>query len=153
MFADLKIYKTIRTESDSTLLQESLDTLSNYCDYYHLKLNLDKCLQISFSRKVSHKISSCYKIANIPLAKVDSAKDLLVILDSKLTFNEHIKYSYNKALKMLLNVWLKWKILLDPGKWHIFWKFGPYWVQKYPFRQNQRKIRRWSFSRGTFLFY
>jgi hypothetical protein len=89
------------TVSDSILLQESIDSLSNYCDYYHLKLNLDKCLQISFSRKVSHKISSCYKTANIHLSKVDSVKDLGIILDSKLTFNEHIKYSYNKALKML----------------------------------------------------
>ncbi len=42
-----------------------------------------------------------------------------------------------------LNVWLKWKILLDPGKWHIFWRFGPYWLQKYPFRRDRWKIRRW----------
>ncbi len=33
--------------------------------------------------------------------------------------------------------------MLDSAKWHIFWRFGPYWVQKYPFRQNQWKIRRW----------
>jgi hypothetical protein len=44
---------------------------------------------------------------------------------------------------VVVNVWLKWKILLDPEKWHIFWRFGPYWVQKYPFRQNRWKIRRW----------
>jgi hypothetical protein len=42
-----------------------------------------------------------------------------------------------------INVWLKWKILLDPRKWHIFWRFGPYWVQKYPFRRDRWKIRRW----------
>ncbi len=42
-----------------------------------------------------------------------------------------------------VNVWLKWKILLDLGKWHIFWRFRPYWVQKYPFRQDRWKIRRW----------
>ncbi len=47
----------------------------------------------------------------------------------------------NFSLK--LNVWLKWKILLNPGKWHIFWRFGPYWLQKYPFRQDRWKIRRW----------
>ncbi len=45
--------------------------------------------------------------------------------------------------EITLNVWLKWKIKLDPGKWHIFWRFGPYWLQKYPFRQDRLKIRRW----------
>jgi hypothetical protein len=52
-----KLDSTIRTESNSALLQESLDTLSDYCDYYHLELDLDKCLQISFSRIVFSKIS------------------------------------------------------------------------------------------------
>jgi hypothetical protein len=48
-----------------------------------------------------------------------------------------------QGITLTTNVWLKWKILLDPGKWHIFWRLGPYWVQKYPFRQDRWKIRQW----------
>ncbi len=36
-----------------------------------------------------------------------------------------------------LDMWLKVKIVPDSWKWIRFWKFGPYWVQKYLFHQNR----------------
>jgi hypothetical protein len=102
MFADdLKIFKTITGPADVASLQGCLDTLSEYCSKYHLKLNVEKCFQISFSRRVACYFPAIYALSGRPLTKVDTVKDLGVLLDSKLTFNAHFKYCYNKALKML----------------------------------------------------
>ncbi len=62
------------------------------------------------------------------------------LINATVYFN---KQNYPLILLLILNVWLKWKILLDPGKWHIFWRFSPYWVQKYSFHRDRWKIRRW----------
>lgn len=102
MFADdLKLFRVIKDNSDVLALQNCLDSLSDYCSRFLLRLNADKCHQITFSRKVSNLFSSTYILSNSPLSKVDSIKDLGVILDSKLTFNAHIKHCHGKALRML----------------------------------------------------
>ncbi len=98
---DLKNFKKVKSPSDIKLLQDSLDTLSDYCTRFKLNLNIDKCFHITFSRKVKRSFSSSYHLSGSQLTKVDSIKDLGVILDSKLTFNLHRKRCFNKALKML----------------------------------------------------
>jgi hypothetical protein len=98
---DLKIFRKVENLNDVDILQKSLNALSAYCSQFHLQLNINKCFHITFSRQISNPIQSSFNLTGIPLSKVDSIKDLGVCLDSKLTFNTHMKHCYNKALKML----------------------------------------------------
>jgi hypothetical protein len=54
------IFKTIWTESDRALLHESLDTLSDYCDYYHLNIffRYISAFKSRFQEKFSRKYPS-----------------------------------------------------------------------------------------------
>ncbi len=52
------------------------------------------------------------------------------------------KFQWKRLL--VIDIWLKVKVVPDSWKWIRFWKFGPYWVQKYLFHQNmwyQKKPR------------
>ena len=102
LFADdLKIFKKIKSFSDIRILQRALDILFDYCNFFSLKLNTEKCFAITFSRKLLLQFPSTYKISDNFLTKVDTIKDLGVLLDSKLTFSSHIRFCYDKAIKML----------------------------------------------------
>lgn len=98
---DLKIYKKVSTSQDARCLQESLNLLSTYCDKFHLKLNTQKCFHITFSRKTLLHLNTQFTLKGEVLTRVDTIKDLGILLDSKLTYNAHINFIYNKALKML----------------------------------------------------
>lgn len=102
LFADdLKLFRKIKSLSDIQILQEALDKLFHYCLFLNLRLNVEKCFFISFSRKLNASFPSSYTICDCPLKRVDTIKDLGVILDSKLTYTSHINFCYNKAIKML----------------------------------------------------
>ncbi len=48
---DIKLYKEIKTEEDSELLQQYLDKLANWSTENCLSFNIKKCESITFSRK------------------------------------------------------------------------------------------------------
>jgi hypothetical protein len=98
---------------------ESCETLTRNFPNFNLKISKDAKFQLKIF-KILLKIFQRYQI-----------------------FRKFYSIFQVNFLYLWINVWLKWKILLDPGKWHIFWSFGPYWVQKYPFRRDRWKIRRW----------
>jgi len=64
-----------------------------------LKINIDKCSQISFTRR-KNVITNC-KINNIHLNIVSSIKDLGVILSNNHLFSDHLDIIYKKARQML----------------------------------------------------
>lgn len=86
--------------SDCLALQRLLELLTDYCERFLLKLNLDKCMQITFSRKTS-QVQFNYSIQGTVLGVVSQVKDLGVILDSRLMFREHMAVVKGKAFKML----------------------------------------------------
>ncbi|XP_055614779.1 uncharacterized protein LOC129761101 [Toxorhynchites rutilus septentrionalis] len=63
-------------------------------------LNPSKCSVISFSRKRSSIIFE-YKLHGVKLDRVSTIKDLGVMLDSKLTFRDHVSYIIAKASRTL----------------------------------------------------
>lgn len=63
-------------------------------------LNVDKCAVISTTHSLD-KIEFSYKINNEPLKRVSTKKDLGIIIDDKLSFNEHIDDISRKSYKML----------------------------------------------------
>lgn len=101
MFADdLKIIKTVSNTQEAQQLQDDVDRLNEWCAHNRMKLNADKCYQISFTRN-KNIIPTQYKIGDTDLKIVDLIRDLGVHIDSKLTFVRHVDFIISKASKML----------------------------------------------------
>ena len=83
-------------------LQIALNETVIWSKYWLLSLNINKCVALNL--KMIDSPSSDYFIntesRNYKLQNVASTKDLGVIIDNKLTFNEHIRKD-KKANRML----------------------------------------------------
>ena len=63
-------------------------------------LNVNKYFHVTFTRK--HDTIKCdYYINGIPIVKADTIKDLGVVFDSKLTFDQYISEITKKATRLL----------------------------------------------------
>ena len=81
-------------------LQSDLARLNIWCEINAMDLNIAKCNAISFTRKLN-KTNFQYSIKETFLSQVASIRDLGVILDSALSFVNHIDTIVSKALGML----------------------------------------------------
>jgi len=97
---DLKIFKAVKTVEDCLALQSDLDRLSLYCQQNKLILNINKCKFMRFTRNKSI-VDFNYSIDGVDLVRVESIRDLGVVLDNKLSFDEHIEHIVAKSNKML----------------------------------------------------
>jgi len=95
LFADDSLlYRTIRSPADCKILQEDLNTLQKWKQLWKMEFHPGKCHLLQITNKLN-PISFVYNIHNTPLTKVDSAKYLGVIIDSKLNW----KKQYSSLLK------------------------------------------------------
>lgn len=103
LFADdCKIYQPIKSIDDCFSLQRDLVTLSNWCSTNKLQLNVNKCTVISFSRKTERTFQHFqYRINNSVLPRSRIVKDLGVLFDEKLSFNNHVRSIISRASKLL----------------------------------------------------
>lgn len=103
MFADdVKIFLRINSIIDTRTLQHDIQTIVEWCDQNNLKLNVQKCYIMSFTRR--HDITFQhfnYNIGGITLNRVQSIRDLGVTLDRKLNFEAHVKIITKKAYSIL----------------------------------------------------
>lgn len=100
LFTDnLKLYNPINTPNYCLELQDDIDHFSEWCSMNKLNINVNKCQQITFSRR-TNPIQFSYQIHNVSLNVVSSVKDLGVWLSSVLSFNLHLDKMYKKALKV-----------------------------------------------------
>ena len=108
LFADdSAIYREIRDDNDTTILQNDLSKLQQWADLWQMSFNIKKCKVLKITRRTKHK--NCYKYtmsspsdgSQIVLDETPSEKYLGVMLDNKLSFNEHITLITNKATKLL----------------------------------------------------
>jgi preprotein translocase subunit SecE len=90
----------IKNKEDAVLLQNNFDHLAEWCCVNQLKLNIDKCISITFSRR-KNIIDNSYSINQEILKKVTKIRDLGIILDEKLTFQKHSDMTNNKAKGLL----------------------------------------------------
>ena len=74
--------------------------IKEWCDQWLLPLNINKCFHMPYTSRLS--IDTAYHINNIDsvsnIQKVDQIKDLGILYDSHLTFQDHIQEKINKAL-------------------------------------------------------
>jgi len=89
----MKIFRLIKSHSDSALLQNDLNTLSAWCNFNKLPLNIDKCKVMSFTSWYRSPIINNHTINNIVLQRVFEICDLGVTfelnVDSTFSFNKH----------------------------------------------------------------
>lgn len=101
LFADdLKIFRSIRNHNDCYLLQQDIVSVSNWCLSNNLDLNIKKCHSFSFYRG-NLFLDFSYSINSVILDRVNTIKDLGLVLDNKLNFLSHIDYIASKAYSML----------------------------------------------------
>lgn len=101
LFADdLKLYRNIRDVGDCNLLQEDLNSLSQWCITHKLYLNVSKCYSLTTTNK-KNKIDFAYDIEGTDLNKLTEKSDLGVVFDDKLSFKQHIDAIIRSAYKML----------------------------------------------------
>ena len=88
---DLKLYREIKSEDDTELLQKDLDILYDWSLYSLLKFHPGKCVVMRFEPS-ANKIESnpFYGMDEIRLKVVEEEKDLGIVFDKELSFNNHI---------------------------------------------------------------
>ena len=98
LFADdIKLFLEISTSQDCLKLQTDLNNLIDWCKTNLFLLNFDKCFLITFSKR-DEFISHIYMLNNpTPCIRVTTIKDLGIIFDAKLTFQEQITHVVSRA--------------------------------------------------------
>ena len=104
-------------ESISKILCEELSKLNNWFEANKLSLNLGKTIFMVFSNKHVDDIYTI-NINGISINRVYVTKFLGVLIDSKLSWMEHIRHVRNKVAKSLSIVY-KAKYLLTSASLYV----------------------------------
>lgn len=97
---DLKIFRKINGVEDVKILQRDIDELHRWCMANKLKININKCVVMSFSRSTSWT-PAIYHLNQHQLVEVTSVKDLGVMVDNKFNFTKHIDKITSQACRTL----------------------------------------------------
>ena len=98
LFADdTKLFRTIRSRDDTTVLQSDLDHLMDWSSKWLLKFNASKCHVLTIGAFENIVCAHRYTMGDLELEHVFEEKDLGVIIDSELKFDDHISSKVNKA--------------------------------------------------------
>lgn len=101
MFADdLKFFRIVTSLVDCCAIQQDIDLLMNWCLLNGMDVNVRKCNVISFCRKRNTTVFD-YKMSTSSINRVETVKDLGILLDSKLNFNQHVSATTAKAFAVL----------------------------------------------------
>lgn len=105
LFADdSKISRPITSIADCQTLQNDLDAANEYFKINRLNLNVKKTKKISFFRG-NNPIQFIYTLSGSIIESVTEIRDLGVIINQKMTFNNHINHIVSKAKSRL--AWIK----------------------------------------------
>lgn len=118
---DLKIFKVIRDPVDCLMLQRDIDCVSTWCLDNHLLLNVDKCCTMTFHKGMNPIIFQ-YSINGENLERCQRFRDLGVIMNSNLKFNDHIRSMVNKANSVLGFITRTSKVFQHPSTFSLLYK-------------------------------
>ena len=94
---DTKLFKEINCEQDAIRLQKDIDAMENWSKNWLLKFHPNKCHVLTLGKFWNIIHAHPYAIGGSLLEHVDQEKDLGVLIDSELTFEEHIFSKMKKA--------------------------------------------------------
>ena len=101
LFADdTLIYRIIRTIDDEHVLQRDLNSISEWCIQNKMKLNAAKCKVMRITRCKQPNVPN-YNLNDSQLEVVSEFKYLGIILNNKLSWDDHVSYVVLRANKMI----------------------------------------------------
>lgn len=102
LFADdTKIFKEVNSIHDSLAIQEDIDALEEWSKDWLLSFHPDKCHVLTLGKLENIKHAHPYSLGGNQLEHVFSEKDLGILIDAELSFDEHIAKQVNKANSVL----------------------------------------------------
>ncbi len=109
MFADdAKIRRRIRNLDDCHALQENLDKISIWSTTWQMEFNVNKC-HVMECGTGEHRPHTTYTLCEKSLKNSDKERDLGVVLDRKLSPEDHIKNIVRGAYATLSNFRIAFK--------------------------------------------
>ena len=90
---DTTLYSVVNNKTDEDILQKDLDLLIDWSDKWLLKFNKTKCKHLHFGNNQVKK----YKLGNLEISQTENEKDLGIIIDNSLKFQNHINAQAKKA--------------------------------------------------------
>ena len=102
---DLKMYFPVRSSKDSLRLQGFLSVFNLWCSLNCLSLNVSKCSVISFTRART-PLWFNYVLSDTSLPRSETARDLGIILDTKLYLDKQFDDVIARANRTLLKITL-----------------------------------------------
>ena len=97
---DCLLYRAIKTEQDSILLQQDLNALSQWAVTWQMRFNLSKCTVMRCTRSQNPMIAN-YSLHGSILSLTHNHLYLGVMLDDHLSWSTHVTNIANKATRML----------------------------------------------------
>ena len=102
LFADdTKLLKAVTSRQDSILLQNDINALEEWSRIWLLRFHPKKCHVLTLGKFDNIRHAHPYQLGDTVLEHVFSEKDLGVIFDSNLSFEEHILAQVRKANSMV----------------------------------------------------
>ncbi len=100
LFADdSKCFSNINNISDCLALQRDLDSLCQWARTWQLNFNVKKCSVLNIARR--RRVDFVYTLNGIPLASVDSFKDLGISVTPTLSWGVQIQNIVNKCNRIM----------------------------------------------------
>ncbi|CAB0018453.1 unnamed protein product, partial [Nesidiocoris tenuis] len=97
---DIKLFRRVAGVEDGRALQAGLDRLDRWCVVNGLLLSTPKCCVVSFSRSPSPILFE-YSSSGSALSRKNVVRDLGVLLDSQLSFVDHVELIVGRAMRAL----------------------------------------------------
>ena len=102
LFADdTKLFKEVNSIADSLSIQRDIDELVRWSKDWLLQFHPDKCHVLTLGKFANIKHAHPYTLDGNQLEHVFMEKDLGILVDSELTFEDHISKQVNKANSIL----------------------------------------------------
>ena len=98
---DTKIFKEVDSILDSLIIQKDIEELEKWSKDWLLQFHPDKCHVLTIGKFTNIKHAHPYTLNENQLEHVFTEKDLGILIDAELNFEEHISKQVNKANSIL----------------------------------------------------